>query len=183
MSRATAESAHEIGRTGVVRAKTLLWQVLGEAIDLPFTAYDHGPKLTFRDPESPGFGSFNFDLKGVLRRRDSARISDHEAVEVLVEVKATRAADSLLGEYREFVRRAAVVASEDAHKDTWFIFVVQVPFGCSYGSSLCDGALLEECRLFWPKSFERTPAGLSDRIAIVVATESLRRLIDHWKPR
>ena len=85
MTGIAAEAAHEAGRQGAMRARHLLWQVLGSTIDLPFNAYDHGPKLTFSDND-PQPSQFSFDLRGILRRSDAGRFGGQEAVEVFVEV-------------------------------------------------------------------------------------------------
>lgn len=96
MSPASAEESHELGRSGVIRAKHFLWQILGSSIDLPFTAYDHSPKLTFVDSETEASARFTFDMGGILRKKNPTRVGAMEAVEVLVEVKAWQSGDGLL---------------------------------------------------------------------------------------
>lgn len=180
MSPASAEESHELGRNGVIRAKHFLWQILGSSIDLPFTAYDHSPKLTFVDSEAEAEARFTFDMGGILRKKNPMRVDATEAVEVLVEVKARQSGDGLLVEYREFLRRAAIVSSQDRHHDSWFIFVAEVPFGTSYGSRLCNGNLLEECRKGWSTPLASVASDLKERVTLLIATESFRRLINRW---
>jgi hypothetical protein len=180
MSPSSAEQSHELGRRGVVRIKNLLWKILGSSIDLPFNAYDHAPKLTFDDSGSGNQGRFTFDLGGILRRKNTSRVDSEETVEVFVEVKSTQSADNLLKEYREFLRRAAVVSSDSRHHDTWFMFVAQVPFGSTYGTRLCNGGLLDDCRERWPSSFSAAVRDINERVTLFIATESFQRLVDHW---
>jgi len=174
-----AEEAHEVGRSGVISAKHLLWQILGAAIDLPFNAYDHRSKLTFVDIMD-GSGSFSFDLGGVLRHKSSVHVGGEKTVEVLVEVKADRIGNGLLGDYREFLRRAAIVSLSDRHRDTWFIFLVSVPFGTKYGVGLFDGSLLNECKKAWPELLKSAPSDLHKRITVMIATESFKELLARW---
>ena len=180
MTSTSGEETHELGRRGVIRAKHLLWKVLGSSIDLPFTAYDHAPKLTFPDTETEGTSRFTFDLGGVLKRKDATRMSGTEVVELLVEVKASRSGDGLLHEYREFLRRAAVASLDDRHRDSWFIFLAQVPFGTTYGAALCNGDLLEECRQQWSQRLAAAARNLNERVTLIIATDSFRRLLDLW---
>ncbi len=174
-----AEEAHEVGRQGVMRAKQLLWQILGEAIDLPFNAYDHRDKLTFmglngKDKE------FSFDLKGILRKKDTSRAMGDETVEVFVEVKHTQSGDDLLGEYREFLKRSATVSLKKDHSDSWFIFIASVPFGTTCGITLCDGSILSELQKNWTGDLEATSPQLHQRICLVIATRSFERLLKKW---
>lgn len=175
-----AEQSHEIGRTGVLRAKDLLWRLMGKAINLPFNAYDHRPKLTFQ--EIGAEKEFAFDLAGILTRKDHSRAGGQNTVEVFVEVKAVKSGDSLLQEFREFLRHAATVSIQEKHQDTWFIFLSEVPFGSSYGVELCDGALVKECQQNWDASIQPVAATLSDRISLIVATKSFQRLLTQWRP-
>jgi hypothetical protein len=174
------EESHELGRRGVIRAKHILWQVLGPSIDLPFTAYDHAPKLTFVDSESGSTNKFTFDLRGILRKTNPSRVDATEAVEVLVEVKSWQSGEGLLDQYREFLRRAAIVSSQDPHHDSWFIFVADVPFGSTYGSRLCNGELLAECKESWSKPLSSMVGNLNERVTLIITTESFRRLINRW---
>jgi hypothetical protein len=175
-----AEESHEAGRSGVVRAKHLLWQVLGDAIDLPFNAYDHGPKLTFDDTGDIQSASFSFDLKGILRRDAKERASGQETVEVFVEVKSRQRGNDLLREYEIFLRRAAIVSSDDRHRDTWFIFLAGAPFGTTVGRELCDGSFLSRCRENWEDALKRSSGNLEARICLLISTPSLERLLDRW---
>ncbi len=179
MTALVAEGAHEAGRQGAMRAKHLLSQVLGKAIDLPFNAYDHGAKLTFTDANLEP-SQFSFDLRGVLRRPDGARFAGEEIAEVFVEVKAHSTGDALLAEFRKFLRRAAVVASQPDHADSWFIFLAGVPFGTTLGIALCDGALLAQCQAEWPSSIQQASAQLHKRVTLVIATQSFERLLTKW---
>jgi hypothetical protein len=174
-----AEGAHEAGRRGSLRAKHLLSQVLGKAIDLPFNAYDHAPKLTFTDSDPP-LAQFSFDLSGILRRQDGQRFAGETAAEVFVEVKTYSTGDSLLGEFKKFLRRAAIVASQPAHADTWFIFLAAVPFGTTQGVALCDGSLVQQCRDDWPTSIRGVSDHLHERVVLFVATRSFERLLTSW---
>src|SRR5258708_39488472 len=176
MTALVAEAAHEAGRQGAMRAKHLLSQVLGKAIDLPFNAYDHGAKLTFTDADSEP-SQFSFDLRGVLRRPDGHRFAGEEISEVFVEVKAHSTGDALLAEFRKFLRRAAVVASQPDHADSWFIFLAGVPFWTTLSMALCDGTLLAQCQTEWPPSIQRSSAQLSCRVSLVIATPSFERLL------
>lgn len=180
MSPSLSEESHERGRRGVIHAKHFLWQVLGSAIDLPFNAYDHRSKLTFDDPTPEGLTQFAFDLGGVLKKADPARVGGATTVEVLVEVKAAQSGDGLLDEYREFLRRAAVASAVERHRDSWFIFVAKVPFGSTYGARLCNGDLLKECRAGWSENLAAAARDLNERVSLLIATDSFRRLIDHW---
>src|SRR6267142_2611369 len=170
MTGIAAEAAHEAGRQGAMRARHLLWQVLGSTIDLPFNAYDHGPKLTFSDND-PQPSQFSFDLRGILRRSDAGRFGGQEAVEVFVEVKAHSSGEGLLTEYRSFLKRAAVVTSLPAHADSWFIFLAGVPFGTTQGVALCNGSLIAECRQGWPAPLQQSSDHLHERLSLVIATQ------------
>lgn len=162
----------------MIRAKTLLWRLLGNAIDLPFNAYDHRAKLAFTDVE--GAGEFTFDLAGVLKRRDQNRLAGEAAVEVFVEVKAVKSGDSLLAEYREFLRHAAIVSLERQHADTWFIFLSEAPFGSSYGAQLCDGSIIYECGQKWSSHVQKSGQTLTGRVALLIATKSFQHLLEKW---
>jgi hypothetical protein len=179
MTAINAEEIQEVGRSGVINAKHLLWQILGKAIDLPFNAYDHRSKLTYEDIAGGG-GSFSFDLGGVLRHKSAAHVGGENAIEVLVEVKADRMGNGLLGDYREFLRRAAIVSLNERHRDTWFIFIVSVPFGTTFGVGLFDGTLLNECKNEWPEPLKSAPSDLHKRITVMIATESFKELLTRW---
>jgi hypothetical protein len=179
MTAFNAEEAHEVGRSGVINAKHLLWQILGSSIDLPFNAYDHRTKLTFDDILNDG-GSFSFDLGGVLRHNSSLHVGGEKTVEVLVEVKADHIGNGLLTDYREFLRRSAIVSLQKRHHDTWFIFLVSVPFGTKYGVGLFNGALLNECKEAWPEQLKSAPTDLHKRITVMIATESFKELLARW---
>lgn len=174
------EEAHEIGRRGVLNAKNLLWRLLGDSINLPFNAYDHGPKLTFNDLPNEEGRTFAFDLGGVLQRRNPARLSGQDAIEVFVEVKYPQYGDGLLQEYCEFLRRAAVVSLTNRHRDSWFIFLAGVPFGSTKGVELCNGVLLQTCRDDWPEVLKASSGDLHSRVCVFIATASLERLLTHW---
>src|SRR4030042_4106829 len=175
-----AEEAHEAGRQGVMRAKHLLWQVLGEAITLPFNAYDHIAKLTFDEMTDNGEKQFCFDLSGHLRRKDPARAMGEEAVEVFVEVKSNQIGDDLLKQYREFLRHAAIVSVQNRHRDSWFIFLASAPFGSSYGIRLCDGSFLLDTQKSWHEKLQAVSRDLHLRTCVIIATQSFERLLRRW---
>ena len=175
-----AESTHEIGRRGTIETVELLWRILGNRIRLPFNAYDHAEKLAFDQGRPFGVPPFSFDLKGNLERRDPRRVGGSEAVEVFVEVKKYSTGDGLLGEFASFLQRAAVAASVPAHKDTWFFFVSNVPFGSSKGVQLCNGEYLAECSTSWHEQLKKDVSTLHSRIVVIVATESFVRMLQRW---
>jgi hypothetical protein len=175
-----AEATHEIGRRGAFEAADLLWRILGDRIRLPFNAYDHAEKLAFDQGGAFGLAPFNFDLRGNLERPNSSRFGGSEAVEVFVEVKKYSVGDSLLAEFSAFLQRAAVATSVPAHKDTWFFFVSNVPFGTSKGVRLCNGEYLAECSASWPDPLKTLVASLQGRVVVVIATESFARLLQRW---
>lgn len=175
----SAEESHEIGRQGVIRASLLLWRLLGDNIIVPFNAYDHHAKLTFEEG-SFGTGSFSFDLRGVLSRKNHARLSQTESTEVFVEVKNVKHGNNLKQDFENFLRRSAIVSSLNDHKDTWFFFIASVPFGTSLGVELCDGSLLEKCSNTWPKELKDTAIGLHNRISLIIATTSFTRMLEMW---
>jgi hypothetical protein len=179
MPKLFAETAHEAGRQGSLRAKHLLSQVLGKAIDLPFNAYDHGPKLTFTEND-PQATQFSFDLGGIVRRPDGHSFAGELTTDVFVEVKNHSTGDALLAEFKAFLRRAAIVASQPKHADTWFIFLASVPFGTTQGLALCDGSLIAQCRKEWPSSIQEASESLHERVALFVATRSFERLLTKW---
>lgn len=174
-----AEAAHEIGRRGLIQASIALDQVFGDAIDLPFNAYDHPEKLTFDDPSSPG-GIFSFDLSGSFRRPDPNTISGQKTVELFVEVKNHDSGTALQPLYSEFLRRASVVGAMPRYRESWFIFVSSVPFGTTAGVRLCDGSFLTDCCQKW-KGNVKPPEALHLRTALVFANLSLRRALEVWK--
>jgi hypothetical protein len=158
----------------------LLWQVLGETIDLPFNAYDHRAKLTFDEMDEGSEKQFCFDLGGNLRRRDPSHAMGEEAVEVFIEVKSNQTGDDLLKQYREFLRRAAIVSLQSRHRDTWFIFLTSAPFGSSYGMRLCDGSFLSETQTTWHERLKEVSKDLHHRTCLVIATQSFERLLKRW---
>lgn len=174
------ERIHEIGRDGAVRAKALLERLLGRRIDLPFNAYDHAALLTFDDPATSPTGHFTFDLRGVLRRPNPRRFDGEEVVELLVEVKSASDGSALLGQYREFLRRAAVTSTLPAHSGAWFIFIAAAPFGVNHGIGLWDGTLLDALRPDWPRNIAEAGADLARRSSVLMATESLEQLLTRW---
>ncbi len=156
-----------------------LWQIFGEAtIDLPFTVYEHKPKLTFN--YSDGNSQFSFDLGGNLRRPNPGRVTGFDVVEVLVEVKSYNNSANLLKHYKDFLKKAAIVSIQPQHPDTWFIFYTTVPFGCSRAVQLCNGELLSECKNSWPKPLDECSKDLYERIIIIVSTSSFQRLLKGW---
>lgn len=175
-----AENTHELGRRGALEAKELLWRLLGDRIRLPFNAYDHPEKLVFDQGVPFGVSRFSFDLRGNLERSNDARFGGKDAVEVFVEVKHYQNGDSLLGEFQVFLQHAAVAASLPAHTTTWFLFVVNVPFGSSKGVHLCDGTYLNECSATWHATLKDIAPRLTDRLAVIIATQSFTRLLDYW---
>ena len=172
------EEQHEIGRRGLLEAKAVLHRVFGTSIDLPFNAYDHPEKVKFDDPVKAG-GTFNFDLAGILRRRDTTTMSGERTVEVFVEVKNYAEGSKLRPEYAEFLRRAAIVGSSARHEHTWFMFLSAVPFGTTTGVQLCDGTFLKTCCATWEGAIE-PPEGLWQRTTLLFANLSLRRTLDVW---
>lgn len=174
-----AEAAHELGRKGTVAAIDLLWRVLGDAIALPFNAYDHAEKLTF-DGSPYGIGAFSFDLLGHLKKASHGAVTGQETVEVFVEVKNYDVGGALLAEYELFLKRAAVAAALPQHKKTWFIFVSNVPFGTSKGVALCNGDYLAECSNSWNVELKPLAAALKDRVVVIVATRSFTQLLTQW---
>ncbi len=175
-----AEEAHEAGRQGVIRARHLLWQVLGEAIDLPFNAYDHRAKLAFDEMNGTTKHQFCFDLGGILRRKKPTGVLGQEVVEVFVEVKAYQAGNDLLSQYREFLRHAATVSFNNRHRDSWFIFLASTPFGSSYGVRLCDGSFVAETRETWDMNLKAASKDLHLRSCLIIATQSFERLLTKW---
>jgi hypothetical protein len=175
-----AEEIHQIGLQGVMRAKQLLWKLLGDGIDLPFNAYDHPSKLAFRDNDKWGVATFNFDLRGNMRRINIDRFGGKETIEVFVEVKSYQYGDKLMQYYSEFLQRAAIASINEEHRDTWFIFLTNVPFGTSKGVELCNGKFLSQCSAKWPDILKPYAAGLESRICIVIANESFQRLLNIW---
>ena len=175
----TGEASQETGRRGVVRAKTLLWRLLGGAVDLPFNAYDHGPKLKFDDSAAVGIGEFSFDLRGNLRHRRANGL-DQAAVEVFVEVKWYRNGAQLVSEFKTSLRRAAVVGCRPDHGDTCFVFFTNVPFGCSHGVALVDGTLLRKCAATWPEPLRWTADKLAKRVYVCIVTDSFERMLREW---
>lgn len=171
-----AEEAHEKGRYGVMVAKNHLGQILGkDIIDLPFTVYDHKAKLTFNYIDSDS--KFSFDLKGKLERPNPERVTKFDTVEVFVEVKSYTTSANLLGHYKDFLQKAAIVSLQPQHHDTWFIFFTTAPFGCRHAVQLCNGQLFDECKSSWPKPLDECPKDLYERIIIIVSTSSFQRLL------
>ena len=175
-----AEEIQEIGRRGVLGAIQVLWRIFGDAIKLPFNAYDHGPKLTFADLPECGGGTFSFDLGGVLQRPNADSFSGVESTDVFVEVKSYADGDGLLVAYKEFLRRAAVVTKNDRYRDTWFVFLASVPFGTTKGAQLCNGELFTSCRGDWPESLRGNNDNLYLRISLLIVTASFDRMLTRW---
>jgi len=74
--------------------------------------------------------SFSFDFNGVLR--DSFRSG-----EVFGESKGYTKGDNLLSEFRVFLAKAYVTSFDhERHRNDYFWFVTNVPFGCSEGSQI-----------------------------------------------
>jgi hypothetical protein len=180
-----AEALHEIGRKGVLEAKSVLEGLLPDAVDLPFNAYDTSHHLTFDD--QPNFGGkgdrFVLDLGGVLKRNAPQKAAGIEATSIFVEVKTKEDGSGILEEYREFLRRAAVVSLQPSCKDAWFVFYCTVPFGSSKGSELVDGTLLRQCAEGWPQSLKAVAVDLEGRVVLVIATKSFVRLLTSWYQR
>lgn len=175
-----AEETHEIGRRGVLGAQQLLWRLLGERIHLPFNAYNHRSKLTFNDELRESPEKFVFDLGGFLERQDPSLFGGRESTDVFVEVKSWLNSATLLQEYATFLRHAALVSLDERHRDTWFIFLARVPFGSSKGADLCNGVYLKRCRDDWPEPLKGVTSDIHMRICLIVATESLERLLNKW---
>ena len=172
-----AEETHEIGREGVLKGQLLLWRLFGNSIKLPFNAYDHGPKLRFSDvPE----GTFNYDLGGSIERPNPNRFSKFESTDIFVEVKAYQHGKDLLAAYAEFLRHAAVMSTKERHRDTWFVFLASVPFGCSKGIELCNGQFLDECQMKWPEPLKAHAGNLHLRVCLLIATASFERMLLEW---
>jgi hypothetical protein len=99
---------------------------------------------------------------------------------VFVEVKTVASGGDLLDEYRTFLRHAAVTSGLPAHLESWFIFVAAVPFGVSKGTALWDGRLVDELRSSWPDQIGIGARTLKDRISVLMATQSLEKLLGSW---
>jgi hypothetical protein len=175
-----AEGTQEIGRQGVIRSSRLLWRLFGESLRLPFNAYDHTSKLTFRNLEEFGGGTFTFDLGGHLERPNLERFDGRETTDVFVEVKSYEYGSNLLTEYAEFLRRAAILSLDERFRDTCFIFLASVPFGTSKGAELCDGRFLNECGKEWPARVREKARDLHTRICLIFATASFERMLSKW---
>ena len=176
-----AEETHEIGRRGVIETQALLWRILGKSLRLPFNAYDHPEKLSFSVGSQFGIDPFNFDLRGNLERRDNRLAGGLEAKDVFVEVKSYESAADLLAKYRDFLKRAAVVTTISEYKQAWFFYVSSVPFGSSFGIELCDGTFLRACAEEWDAALRSHASGLESRVAVIVATQSFRRVLARWR--
>ena len=174
------EESHELGREGALRAKALLSRLLGPRIGLPFNAYDNAESLTFQDLPGSGRSAFTFDLGGFLTRTSAGSFAGAESVGVFVEVKNVSRGDALLDDFREFLRRAAVTSAQVAYRRAWFMFIAAVPFGVTKGSELWDGTLVRELSSVWPPSVATAAADLAERVALLMATRSLERLLDRW---
>jgi hypothetical protein len=177
-----AEATHEIGRVGVLEAKAILERILTRAVDLPFNAYDNAEMLAFEDNSSYGGSGdkFLFDLGGTLRRGDPGRFARQVASPVFVEVKTRSSAGDALNEYREFLRRAAIVAQDARFRESWFLFYSTVPFGSSKAASIADGTFLREYATSWPTALQSRIADLSTRVGLVIATKSFVTLLTTW---
>jgi hypothetical protein len=177
-----AEATHELGRAGALEAKSVLERVLPGSIDLPFNSYDRPEALQFED--GPQFGGeegrFFLDLAGVLKRRGSAKFGGQEARDVFVEVKSRADGGNVLGEYRDFLRRAAVVSLTPRYRAAWFVFYCTVPFGSTFGTQLADGTLLRECANSWPKSLQVVSTDLDARVVLVISTKSFVKMLNEW---
>lgn len=172
------EKQHKIGIEGVVRAKRALEQLLRGAIDLPFNAYDNPEKLEFADPDG---GTFSFDLGGQLRREKPTALIGPETCELLVEVKNYSVGSPLLPEYRDFLRRASIAASEKRHATSWFLFLCNVPFGTNLGTKMCDGSTLADCAQAWSAKTPAPPPQFHERVVLCFWTASTERLLTEWK--
>jgi hypothetical protein len=175
-----AESAHEIGREGVLRASRLLSRLLGDRIALPFNAYDHLKRLSFTDAHRTPSVECSFDLGGVLRRPAASGFQGQYAVDVFVEVKNVATGDALLGAYRDFLRKAAVASAAGSYQTPWFLFLAAAPFGVTKGRMLWNGELLKEVRSEWPSALLEASEDLAQRISLLMATESLEALLAQW---
>lgn len=174
-----AEATHKVGRDGVIQAKLHLERVLGQNVSLPYNAYDAPQRLRFDGGAE--LGEFFFDLRGTLRRPDKAALVDGmAATDLFVEVKNYSNGAKLLDEFRGFLKRSAVASSAPEHSDTWFLFFATVPFGCSHGSSLCDGTLLQKEANRWPQELKTQASSLRERIVAVINTRSEARFLDQW---
>jgi hypothetical protein len=177
-----AEQLHEIGRRGVLEAKAVLEELLPGAVDLPFNAYDTTNVLTFDDGPAHGGpdGRFVLDLGGILRRAAPSKATGEEVSHVFVEVKTKGTGAGVLEEYKEFLRRAAIVSLQRQYETPWFVFYCTVPFGSTKGNDLVDGTLLTLCAASWPKPLQEVARDLDARVVLVIATKSFVKMLTSW---
>jgi hypothetical protein len=178
----TTEATHEVGRSGVIEAKSFLERVLGGTIGLPFNVYDNPEKLTFAGCQELALPGFAMDLRGHLSRDNRASLAGREVAEVLAEVKTYTSGGALLTKYAEFLRRAGCIAQGPAHRTTWFIFLATSPFGTTKGSALSDGAFLRKQTQDWPQAARTACADLHKRVVVFIADPSMKRLLEYWPP-
>ena len=74
--------------------------------------------------------SYSFDFNGVYFKH-------MDAAEVFGECKGYSKAGNLLGEFKSFLAKAYVTATDHSrHRDDYFWFVTNVPFACTEGSAI-----------------------------------------------
>ncbi len=175
-----AEEAHEKGREGVIEAKTILeGRLLQDRVSFVFNVYDAPHKLQFDDPRD-GKEPFFFDLRGHMYKKDPKNKTAAGSItaSILAEVKNYKNGNNLLSAYKEFIVHAAIVGALREHKNSIFLFVSTVPFGCRLGEDLCSEVwqrqVIEDAEL-------KMPTDLSERLHLLVLQSSFRRLLDEWK--
>lgn len=111
--------------------------------------------------------SFSFDFNGVL--------SDPTGyAEVFGESKGYNKGDNLLAEFRAFVAKAYVTSYDhERHRNDFFWFVTNVPFGCSEGSQI------RSFDFVWSALTDRTNSSVSELLGRGHIDDSfVRSLID-----
>jgi len=121
--------------------------------------------------------AYSFDFSGVYRRGWSY-------AEVLGECKGYSAGVGLLAEFRSFLAKVYVTATDNArHRNDYFWFVTNVPFACSEGSGIRNYEFVRTCLADRSRPEVREILGeshvddgllwpLVDRIGVFILTDS-----------
>ena len=140
------------------------------------------------EPEKMSFNSragkqYSFDFSGVYNQR-------WQRSEVLGECKGYSKAGTLLAEFRSFLAKAYVTSTDySRHRNDWFWFVTNVPFGCSEGSGLRNFEFIRATLTDGTKPEVKEVLGdshvdinliwsLAQRIGVFILTDSFLMSID-----
>lgn len=168
------EISQEIGRAYVYIFSGCLERAV-KGFKPTFDVYTHPEKLTFT-----GFSgtSYSFDISGL-----------NEGREVFIESKGYQDASGILDAYKDFLAKAYCTSVQMArHRNDYFWFVTNVPFGSSFGRRLSSPDFIYDAlhdkkdaaagAFIGAAKVDKSHAvSLSERIAVGIFTDSFIRVM------